>query len=93
MSVASSGGQTVPVPVPQHQQGKIVACRLSANPCKVPFYTPEYIADADVPICRYAFLLFQRVIPNKECNNHPATHTKDRFARYKCTFPLCNPPK
>ena len=31
--------------------------------------------------------------PNKEYNNRPAAHTKDRFAHYRCTVPFCNPPK
>ena len=36
---------------------------------------------------------FQPVIPSREYNNRPATHTKDRFARYRYTVPLYNPPK
>ena len=76
-----------PVNVKYKKSMHIIAAAAIAVIFKVPFYAPEYTANADVPIYRYAFLLFRQVIPGRECNNRPAIRTISRCCCRKCTYP------
>ena len=80
-------------PVPQHRQGRNAACRLSKGWYKAPFLLTDIPQMPLPPIRRCAVLLFRLVVPSRGYNNRPIAHTKDRFARCRCTVSFCNPPK